>query len=96
MERSTSGIVVPGVGMGKRCKGRVEERLEGRVQTRHILGPFWNRRELERNSAEEERPTRVVLMHEPFIYLHSHHLVLYHLTQHCHLSNRHLFFYYFG
>lgn len=30
----------PGVGMGKGWKGRVQECLEGRVQTKHILGPF--------------------------------------------------------
>lgn len=35
----------PGVGMGKGWKGRVQEGLEGRVQTEHILGPSLNQRE---------------------------------------------------
>ncbi len=48
METSTSVFVVPGVDTGKGCRGRAQERLEERVQTRHILGSFWSRRKSRR------------------------------------------------
>lgn len=67
----------PGVGMGKGWKGRVQGSLEGRVQTEH-LGLFESRRRPDRNITAKERTSWVVLIHQPFIYLSSHHLVFYH------------------
>lgn len=40
MEKRTSVFVVPGVDMGKRWNGKVQESLRRRVQTEHILGTF--------------------------------------------------------
>lgn len=69
----------PGLGMGN----VVQERLEGRVQTKRVRGPFWIRREPERNISERRRGAMILSFICPaaIVFYHSLSTGIY-LTDH--------------